>query len=384
MKKLKQIVSADNLAISRPTQSSTVERQYIEPIPVDLLIDILLRVPSKSIARFRCVSKSWGNILRRPYFTELFLRKSLNHPRLLFHLKVDGKLYFFSAPQTQNTEANSSLVATRYHTHSLKGFSEIRYLLQGLVCFQYRRKDYPMTPVLCNPVTGEFITFPEVKAILHYPKLCCGYDPTYKQFKVLCVSINSDSTRAHVLTLKTGKHLWRMIECTPHHIVVSRGICIDGILYYLAYSAVGYMIVCFNVRSEKFIYIKIDDETMTTECTLVNYNGKLGGVQFKENSNLRLWLVEQDHAGKYKWSSSIYELPPSFGDFYIVGMTGTSDIVLSPYYLSDPFYVFYYNVERKALTRVEIQGFQEFKSQRPTTVYTFQDYVEDVKLMECL
>ncbi|CAN7014954.1 unnamed protein product, partial [Brassica oleracea var. botrytis] len=308
--------------------------EYTELIPVDLLIDILLRVPSKSIAWCRCVSKSWANILHLPYFTELFLRKSLNHPQLLFNFVDDGKLYFFSAPQTQNTVAYSSLVATRYHTLTLKGFSETRYLLQGLVCFQYWRRDYTMTPMVCNPVTGEFITLPEMKATLQ----------------------------------------------------VSRGICIDGVLYYLAASEVDYMIVYFNVRSEKFSYIKIDDESTTGgACTLINYEGKLGGVEFTDidRRNLRLWLVEQDHAGKYKWSSNIYELTLSLANFYIVGMTGASDIVLSPYHLLDPFYVFYYNVERKALTRVEIQGFQKFKRLRPR-VYTFQDYVEDVKLMECL
>ncbi|CAH8320389.1 unnamed protein product [Eruca vesicaria subsp. sativa] len=107
MKKLKKIVSEDNLTISRPsTQYSTVERQYTEPIPVDVLIDIFLRVPSKSIARFCCVSKLWANILGRPYFTELFLTKSLNHPRVL------------------NTDAKySSLVATRYRTNSFKSIS---------------------------------------------------------------------------------------------------------------------------------------------------------------------------------------------------------------------------------------------------------------------
>ncbi|KAF3555005.1 hypothetical protein F2Q69_00015369 [Brassica cretica] len=282
IKELKQIVSADNLTISRRSiQPSTVERQYTELIPVDLLIDILLRVPSKSIAWFRCVSKSWANILRLPI-------------------------------STQNTVAYSSLVATRYHTLTLKGFSETRYLLQGLVCFQYWRRDYMMTPMVCNPVTGEFITLPEMKATLQGPTTYYG--------------------------------------------------------------------------SEKFSYIKIDDESTTGgACTLINYEGKLGGVEFTDidRRNLRLWLVEQDHAGKYKWSSNIYELTLSLANFYIVGMTGASDIVLSPYHLLDPFYVFYYNVERKALTRVEIQGFQKFKRLRPR-VYTFQDYLEDVKLMECL
>ncbi|KAH0884969.1 hypothetical protein HID58_061065 [Brassica napus] len=260
MKKLKQIVSADKLTISRRSiQPSTVERQYTELIPVDLLIDILLRVPSKSIAWCRCVSKSWANILRLPYFTELFLRKSLNHPQLLFNFVDDGKLYFFSAPQTQNTVAYSSLVATSYHTLTLKGFSETRYLLQGLVCFQYWRRDYTMTPMVCNPVTGEFITLPKMKATLQGPTTYYG--------------------------------------------------------------------------SEKFSYIKIDDESTTGgACTLINYEGKLGGVEFTDidRRNLRLWLVEQDHAGKYKWSSNIYELPLSLANFYIVGMTGASDIVLSP------------------------------------------------------
>ncbi|RID65287.1 hypothetical protein BRARA_D00494 [Brassica rapa] len=265
------------------------------------------------------LAKSWANILCLPYFTELFLKKSLNHPRLLFNFKVDGKLYFFSAPQTQNTDDNSSLVATHYRTHSFNHINGISYLLQ---------------------VHGLFITLPEVKEILPYPKTYCGYDPTDKQFKVLCVSANSASTRAHVLTLKTGKHLWRMIECTPHHTVVSHGISIARW-------------VCFNVRSEKFSYIKMDDESTTGACTLINYKGKQGGVQFTDTCkrNLRLWLVEQDHAGKYKWSSNIYVLTLSFRGFDTAGMTGTSDIVLSTYYLSDPFYVFYYNVERKGFDK---------------------------------
>ncbi|CAA7042841.1 unnamed protein product [Microthlaspi erraticum] len=63
----------------------------IGPIPVDLLIDIFSRVPRESIARFRCVSKSWGYILRRPDFTELFLTKSSTRPRLFFTVKIDAE-----------------------------------------------------------------------------------------------------------------------------------------------------------------------------------------------------------------------------------------------------------------------------------------------------
>ena len=93
-----------------------------------------------------------------------------------------------------------------------------------------------------------------------------------------------------------------MIECKRHYLLSYHGICIDGVLYYPA-EATETMIVCLDVRLEKFSYIKIDDESMTRGSTLVNYKGKSlnwVGVHFTDigRRNLQFWLVEQDHAGK--------------------------------------------------------------------------------------
>ncbi|KAF3516856.1 hypothetical protein DY000_02061298, partial [Brassica cretica] len=104
----------------------------------------------------------------------------------------------------------------------------------------------------------------------------------------------------------------------------------------------------FDVRSEKFSFINIDDESMAKSSTLINYKGRLGAVQFTctNQRTLRLWLLE-DAAGINKWSTNIYELPPSWkhpctNRFKIVGMTRTCHIVLSPCMVSDAFYVIYY------------------------------------------
>jgi len=43
------------------------------------------------------------------------------------------------------------------------------------------------------------------------------------------------------------------------------------------------------------------------------------------------------------------------------------------------FYVFYYNIERNTIKKVEMQGMEAFKE---SNVYTFLDHVEDVKLMQ--
>ncbi|KAH0888553.1 hypothetical protein HID58_050982, partial [Brassica napus] len=269
-------------------------------------------------------------------------------------------LFFFSTPQiTQNPHANSSVVATWYKTHPWKHHERTSSLLHGrLVC-------------------------------------CTDGEPAY-----------FNTNRAWVLTLETGKLLWRMIECKYHYVMFRdptythrHMICIDGVLYYLACiniidisHSTDFAIVCFDVKSEKFSFINIDDESMYRGgSTLINYKGRLGVVQFTDyKRTLCLWLLE-DAAGINKWSTNIYELPlswkhPCTENFQIVGMTRTCDIVLSPSKFSDPFHVFYYNVERKTLARTEIQGLQglqELKCDRPL-VYIFPDYVEDLRLMESL
>ncbi|KAF8084257.1 hypothetical protein N665_0727s0024 [Sinapis alba] len=406
MKNLKQLVPEDNLTISRSiTHSSTAETEHTEPIPVDLLIDIFSRVPSKYVAKFRCLSKSWASILVRPYFTELFLTKSSNLPRLLFTVSGYNKLSFFSTPQTPN----SSVLATCYKTHSsLRKVTSS--LLHGLV-WSRDVGSYYSEPVvtLCNPATGELLTLPEVpKPGLSYPVIYCGYDKTERKFKLLSIAAYLNSNRAMVLTLEIGKLLWRMIECKYHYVMArdpvhahGHMICIDGVLYYFACIDIDqsreFVIVCFDVKSEKFSFINIDDESMILGSTLINYKGRLGVVQFTDINQriLRLFLLEEDADGMiYKWSMNIYELPLSWKhpstknfqiveNFQIVGMTRTCDIVLSPCKFSDPFYVFYYNVEKKTLARSEVQGLQELKCHRPP-VYIFQDYVEDVKLMKSL
>ncbi|CAA7046202.1 unnamed protein product [Microthlaspi erraticum] len=373
----------EQLKISNTQQSSTSEG---DPIPHDLLIDIFLRVPSESIARFRCVSKQWASILGRQDFTDMFLKNSTSHPRLLFTVHENGKLFFFSSPQAQNPEADSSLVATRYRTFSLNSHHHgICPPTRGWLCF--RGRAFQDTPVIFNPATGEYLALPKTT----FARIYCGYDPIDKVSKVLCISVISNHHQ--VLTVETRKDLtWRTIECKPHDpSLCGHGICIDGVLYYCTRVhkenvLLVSKLVCFDVRSEKFSFLNIDDESMTLESTLINYKGKPGVVQFTDSdqSSLCLWLLED--AEKHEFSKHICEFPLWWEEmdsrpyYDIVGTTaGTCDILLSPYKLPDRLYVFYYNVERETLVRVEIQG--QGLTFTNSILHTFQDYVEDVKLI---
>ncbi|CAH8254737.1 unnamed protein product [Arabidopsis lyrata] len=373
------------------TQSSGIE------IPIDVLMDIFSRVPAKSIAMFRCVSKFWDSILCHPDFTELYMNtSSIRQPLLFFTLEDNGKLFFFSSPHPQNPpDENTSLVPTRYHVHhnhSPTDFSsEVSFPLRGFVCS--RDKGSLDTMVICNPVTGEFVSLPkvELKSVNTETRPYLGYDPIDKQLKVLCIKfddIPNTCDEHQVLTLENGKHLWRTIQCKPHY-PKSDGICIDGTLYYTAGFDMRIsvsMIVCFDVRSEKFSFINIDEcMLMTASCTLINYKGKLGALQFSflPPKRLEFWVLQD--AQKYIWSKDIYTLPPFWNnvvvkrtELVIVGMTPGGEVVLTPYCLVDAFYVYYFNLESKSLTRVQVQGLKMFKR---TRVYTSLDYVENLKLM---
>ncbi|KAG7598835.1 F-box domain [Arabidopsis suecica] len=332
----------------------------MDSIPTDLMLEILSRLPAKSVRRFLCVSKLWGSMLNRPYFTELFLTRSSARPRLIFGVvKRHGELLLYSSPQPQNLYKNSSLVvAADFH---------MKFSVDNNNC-GYNCREY-----------------------IRYCKSFLGFDPIDNQFKVL--RMNDNTVRKdwdnYILTLGT-ENMWRKIQCPLTHYPVREGICINGFLYYLAELAdelsdkKSYAIVCFDVRIEKFKFID-------AECyyhKLINYKGKVCGIKLEYAYDggfplkLSLWVLED--VEKQEWSKYVYCLWDKNVkvncNLQVVGMTARGEIVLVEEDACKPFYVFYFNPERNSLQSVEIQGVGETpKWCNIDIVFGFVDHVEDLE-----
>jgi len=129
----------------------------------DLVYEILLRLPAKSVARCSCVSKLRRSILSRQDFTELFLTKSSARPRLLFGVKrANGEGLFFSSTQPRNSYEKSSLVvAADFHTKFSEVISrEICSYASGLIYLSDMRisvNDEDVVRAICNPITGKYM-----------------------------------------------------------------------------------------------------------------------------------------------------------------------------------------------------------------------------------
>ena len=229
-------------------------------------------------------------------------------------------MFFFSAPQPQNPDENSSPVVATYHMkfsfHTyLPGLFELSGLDRGLVGLTSRwigkgRVPSVHVPVICNPSTGQSLPLPRVKTKRVKSRSLFGYDPIDKHVKVLSMSVSQGSVlpvaeEYQVVTLGTGKLSQRMINCGrelelrywPH----IRGRCINGVLYYpsMDMSTESHVLVCFDVRSEKFSFIKVD--MFFTEGTMINYNGKLGllwseGWLSRSSTSVNLCVLEDSES----------------------------------------------------------------------------------------
>ncbi|XP_019096787.1 PREDICTED: F-box protein At2g15640-like [Camelina sativa] len=393
-----------------------------------ILKEILSRLPSKSVARFRCVSKRWDSILSSPYFTELFLTRSLlAKPRLLFAIAENGNEQvdvcvwnFFSLPQLEypyEQSSSSTLVAAaEFYVRFSPGKVRINHLtnLKYFSCgyasgllYMYGDR-YQARPVICNPITGRYAILPN-RYTYRKAYSFFGFDPIDKQYKALSMAYPSGPGHHKILTFEEdGDLMWRRIKCPLRHDIKSDGVCINGVLYYLAETSEcahvmtsEYMIVCFDVRSEKFTFIDVE-----RFCRLINYKGKLAVIFWDDDediyekchlesdvyiyiensldaeaiSELHVWVLE--NVEKQEWSKYEYTWTDDrFFRFhvFVVGATASGEIVFSmrKYISNEPFYVFYFNPEKKTLQRVEIQGFGEtFK--KCFSVRTFVNHAEDL------
>ncbi|AEC06426.1 F-box family protein [Arabidopsis thaliana] len=396
----------------------------------DLTVEILSRLPAKSVARFHCVSKQWGSIFGSPYFKELFLTRSSTKPRLLFAMaeKVNEEKNcvwrFFSTPQLENPyeKSSSTLVAAAEfhvkfspdklyicHCYDLKYFS-IGYA-SGLIYLYGDRGE--ATPLICNPTTGRYAILPN-RYTYRKAYSFFGFDPIDKQYKALSIFYPSGPGHSKILTFGAGHMKWRKINCPlryDRHDIKSEGICINGVLYYLGSTSdcvkdghgivSDYVIVCFDIRSEKFTFIDVE-----RFCRLINYKGKLAVIYWEDDvdiyklyysdvdeyveynindddiNELRVWVLED--VKKQQWSKYAYTWTDD--RFFrrrvsIAGGTASGEIVFSmlKYTPKQPFYVFYFNPERNTLQRVEIQGFGEVLK-KTCRVCTFVNHVEDLNV----
>ncbi|XP_059629340.1 F-box/kelch-repeat protein At3g06240-like [Cornus florida] len=164
----------------------------------ELMIDILSRLPAKSLCRFKCVSKSWFALISSPHFAKTHLNRSNNNKCEKVLLSSDSLDSLYSIDCTE-TSINDDVIATKLDFPKIEHPDLLNYILascNGLVLVS----DEDYTKFLLNPSTGESKKLPNFLFVVDSSPLCCmygiGYDSAADNYKVVAVSYyakNSDN-----------------------------------------------------------------------------------------------------------------------------------------------------------------------------------------------
>nr|POE88528.1 f-box protein cpr30 [Quercus suber] len=215
-------------------------------LPVEIITEILSRLPVKSLLRFLCVSKSWYALIKHPDFIKLHLHRSIetNRDRTL----IIGKLitgvprYFFSVhfPTENHFDNAFKLHQPLYRRGKLV---EILDYCHGLVCIHHWIDEIAIWNPLIRKyrmLSKEPILKPSGFTYSKSSKIGFGYDLCNDDYKVLRVTafynIGQPLKEFEVKVYSLRSHSWRKIEdqwpkkeCS----ISSNSVSLNGALHWL-------------------------------------------------------------------------------------------------------------------------------------------------------
>ncbi|XP_031130699.1 putative F-box protein At3g52320 [Ipomoea triloba] len=257
-------------------------------LPQDILIEILSKLPAKSLVRFRCVSKFFYALTVNHAFGVMHRTLSLTLPSRAGILIVisSSPAYYTINFSEQNPPRPGMLQANRIayldSEPFLKG-SLLRSSSDGLICLSRPNGDV----VVCNVSTGQRISLPRIQFHSPNPPSICarlGFDSQSERYKVLMSTwMNTRGNRSRcyeykhwVFTVGVDKS-WREINYSPHPFdgygspsdSDTSCVYIDGFIYSYNWltkaDPPSFHIVAFEVGSESCSLIPFPAEISSSQ-----------------------------------------------------------------------------------------------------------------------
>ncbi|XP_059654410.1 F-box protein CPR1-like [Cornus florida] len=272
-------------------------------IPKDVIIEILLMLPVKSLIRARVVCKNWYSIIINPSFVTKHLNHHANSGRLFVNRydKISHKYTFSLFPD--QTLAGSPpvcqdvVVDMPYHL--------VANLFNGILCLC----DPSYRFALWNPATREFRSLPELSPnflpdmVSGQETYGFGFDPITNDYKVVwiwntwdpCKEINSPYEAA-VYTLSTDS--WRYLDhvALPYPIIDTplSNTCINRVYHWFAMDNDRHaLILSFDMGNELFHEIS-HITRYSKHAVLAAYNNSLALINYDSFSTVDIWAMMEE------------------------------------------------------------------------------------------
>uniref|UniRef100_A0A5B6ZAI8 F-box domain-containing protein n=1 Tax=Davidia involucrata TaxID=16924 RepID=A0A5B6ZAI8_DAVIN len=249
-------------------------------VPPDLLIEILTKVPVKSLLRFTCVCKSWYSLITNPIFITAHLNQTIANNKknsrslLLRHYSKNDKKEHYTLHHDDETFGDKFL-ELEFPFKSQLGFFRIVGSCNGLLCLCDDLFGDTHTIILWNPSIRKSVNLP-MPSKPQWPNMFVlgfGVNPATNDYKVVRIVYYKEylyrykvPPEVEIYTLSTGS--WRSVSsAAPSYCMVEfmwSQVFVNGAVHWIAYDlrVVGgfhSLIVSFDMGNEVFGEMMLPD-----------------------------------------------------------------------------------------------------------------------------
>ncbi|KAL8149309.1 hypothetical protein AgCh_006353 [Apium graveolens] len=283
----------------------------------DLLIQILLHVPIKTLMGLKCVSKHWLSLITDPHFIRL--RNPVPSASSLFFISSSRKRknpdYQFIPLDVSDKCAIPFKVLDFIHDPLGSGTSVLQSCNGLLLCASFRAHESNRRYYICNPTTKQFAILPQIKS--QNLKNVCGmslaFDPLRSPYyKVVCVRRVGDLFQIEIYSSETL--FWRVSGrpfTVPKYTEFQNCVYWNGSVHWWNGSFHWSNGVMYggHWRDEPYtLYFKVEEESLEQlptpqkpNYTVGNYVGESEGhlnlVELRWDCLLNVYEMARDYSG---------------------------------------------------------------------------------------
>ncbi|XP_023741649.1 F-box protein At3g07870 isoform X1 [Lactuca sativa] len=291
--------------------------QSMGDLPVEVMVDILSRLPVKTIIHSKCVCKKWLDIISDSYFANLHLSRSPTN--LVIHHNLGFDTNGYKKPGTltwvdleDELDHHDPRMTLDLNLSPIFQNSQILPAgsVNGLIClWQVCPKRHNI--YICNPITREYMILPRQRnCIIVY---CFGVGLLTHEYKLIRIfqrgmpPYSTSSSRmglfeAEVYTLGTGQ--WRSLGCVPYWLSGSSGLFLNGHAHWILVDRDSpEKIYAFDFDKETFDLFPSPPSSEAMRGSLGVINGCLCQCE-SFNSKLTIWVMKE-YGVKKSWHKEV-------------------------------------------------------------------------------